>query len=250
MHIYPPSMEVKEERADGREVREAYTMLVESDAIVRKKRTLRREMCISRTVIFLLLSTCMAFCVILYVQQDHASKNKESKEKANETCATFQTGNAEARKVDDQTPPMASLSIHPNSTKPILTWQAHHRHMNDFCLKGACESLIIPQDGKYRLGLQITYGEENPKEEQIDLAHYIVMYSDSYKDPMTILSVHETVYKKRTWYKSVFSEVIYVFSKGDRVKVQSDNAKLIDRSGQVWTKNFLTFQFVSKIREL
>ncbi|MCI4381266.1 hypothetical protein PGIGA_G00250020 [Pangasianodon gigas] len=243
-------MEVKEERADGREVREAYTILVDSDAIVRKKRTLRREMCISRIVIFILLITCMAFCVILYIQQDHASKNTKNKEKANETCAAFQTGNVEAHKVDDQTPPMASLSIHPNSTKNILKWQAHHKHMNDFCLEGPCESLIIPQDGKYRLGLQITYGEENPKEGQIHLAHKIVMYSDSYNDPMTILSVYETVYKKSTWFKSVYSEVIHVFSEGDRVKVHSDNANLIDRSGQPWTKNLLTFQFVSKLREL
>lgn len=68
------SMEVKVERADAGEACESYTMLVESEAIVRSHRKLRREVCVSRVVVSLLLLTCMAFCVILYRQQLHESK--------------------------------------------------------------------------------------------------------------------------------------------------------------------------------
>lgn len=67
-------MEVKEERADGREVRESYTMLMETEAIIRNQRTLRREICISRIVIFILLITCMAAFVLLYARQVHGSQ--------------------------------------------------------------------------------------------------------------------------------------------------------------------------------
>ncbi|KAF4070402.1 hypothetical protein AMELA_G00284980 [Ameiurus melas] len=242
-------MDGKEERADGRQ---SYSMLMELDAIVRSHRTLRRELCFSRLVIVMLLITCMVVCGVMYIQQVPGTKNREimSTEKTNETSRAFQTAGQEDETVDAEIPLVASLTLEHRhySGKANLTWKGHHTHLNT-TLRDSGESLIIPQDGKYRLSLLITYWEKDPQEGQCLLVHEITKYSDSYITPMTILSVHETVYKTSTWYKSVFTEVIQVFNEGDRVKVQSENADLIDSAGQPGTKNLLTVQFLSRLQD-
>lgn len=93
----------------------------------------------------------------------------------------------------------------------------------------------------------ITYGEKTSEDRPDTLTHYIVAYLKSYPMPLTILTVSRTVYKKGIWSESVSSEVFYVFEKGDEIKVQSDNATLIDISGSGWTKNLLNIQFISTI---
>ncbi|KAK3540468.1 hypothetical protein QTP70_031659 [Hemibagrus guttatus] len=222
-------MELKDERTEGLQLRETYTMLMETDAIVRTHRALRRELCISRVVIFILMIACTAFCAILYIQQVPNAKNNGmmSKDKAN-------------------------VRTPPSSARSNLTWEAYPPRFSNITLLDYGESLVFPRGGWYRLGLQITYMHDstNPVEGQIHLAHKITKYSDSYSEPITVLSVCDTVYKKGPWFKSIFSEVLQVFIKGDRIKVESENALLIDTAGDMWTKNFLTVQFVSEIKDL
>ncbi|XP_053480053.1 uncharacterized protein LOC128607337 [Ictalurus furcatus] len=241
-------MDGKEERADARE---SYTMLMELDAIARSHRTLRRELCISRLLIFCLLITCMVVCGVTYIQQVPGSKNNETvhKEKANETRTEFLTDGQENDIIDAQTPLLASLTLEKNfySVSANLTWKSYHRCLDDFSLTDSGESLLIPQDGKYRLSLLITYWEQDPQEGQSVLTHFINNYPIGNSKPVTILSVYETVYKTSTWYKSMFSEVIHVFNEGDRVKVRSENASLIDSAGQPSTKNLLTVQLLSRL---
>ncbi|KAG7331986.1 hypothetical protein KOW79_003820 [Hemibagrus wyckioides] len=249
-------MELKDERAEGLELREAYTMLMETDAIVRNHRTLRRELCISRMVIFILLIACTVFCAILYLQQVPNGKNNDmSKDKANETFAGYKAISQEATKRDVQTNLVAFLRIKtPESNKSILEWEAYppDERFSNFTLLDNGESLVIPRGGWYRLGLQITYMEESttPKEGQIHLAHNITRYSDSYPVLIPVLSVYDTVYQKKPWFKSIFSEVVHVFIKGDRVKVESQNWQLIKSGGDMLSKTFLTVQFVSEIEDL
>lgn len=108
------------------------------------------------------------------------------------------------------------------------------------------ESLVIPRDGWYKIGLQITYGQSDTS---VNLEHRITKYSCSYGwKPITVLSVFET--KKEGWSKSVFSELAHVFNKDDKVKVESDNALFIDSEGDTWTKTFLTVQFMFGIQDL
>lgn len=241
-------MDGKEERADARE---SYTMLMELDAIARSHRTLRRELCISRLVILCLLITCMVVCGVTYIQQVPGSKNNENvhKEKANETRAEFLTDGQENDIADAQTPLVASLTLEKSlySVSANLTWKSYHILLNDFCLTDSGESLRIPHDGRYKLSLLITYWERDPQAGQSVLTHIINNYPIGYNKPVTILSVYETVYKTSTWYKSVFSEVVHVFNEGDRVKVQSENASLIDSAGQPSTKNLLTVQLISRL---
>lgn len=140
----------------------------------------------------------------------------------------------------------------PTSAKANLTWWRYHRLMEDFCSGESCESLIIPQDGKYRLSLQIIYSggiPKNPPDLQIKLAHKIVMYHDMER-PVTLRTVYETetVHENSPWFKSVSSEVIYVFRKGDKIMVESENADLIYTPDvDWWTINLLTIQLISEI---
>ncbi|GAA6109794.1 uncharacterized protein si:ch211-158d24.4 [Tachysurus ichikawai] len=59
-------MELKDSCAEGRE---SYTIFMETDAILRNQRSLRRELCISRMLIFILLIVCTVFSVIRCIQQ-------------------------------------------------------------------------------------------------------------------------------------------------------------------------------------
>ncbi|XP_053360607.1 uncharacterized protein LOC128530598 [Clarias gariepinus] len=242
-------MEVKEQRADGGETHEIYTMLVEPDALMRNQRRLRREICVSRIVLIVLLGTCMALCAAFYVLQVHGTKHIETpdKEKANETLAERQTGNRD-EKVDVPIIPVAVayLKQHTYSANATLKWGGTSVGLKGFSFSDSDESLIIPQDGRYRIGLQITY-KGGKQEKQINLAHNITKISECSGgiDPIPILTVHETIYIGESWIKSVFSDIIHVFCKDDKIRVVVDNASVLDNGGQLDLKSFLTVQFIS-----
>lgn len=92
--------------------------------------------------------------------------------------------------------------------------------------------------------------ENHPEKGHILLHHEIFKHSNGYPEPMPILSISETIDKKNSsWYKSIFSEVIHVFQKLDKINVESAVHELIDIDGKPWTKNLLTIQYVSRIRD-
>ncbi|KAF5891279.1 putative tumor necrosis factor ligand superfamily member 15-like [Clarias magur] len=244
-------MEVKEQRADGGDTHEIYSMLVEPDELMRTQRRLRREICVSRIVLIVLLGTCMALCGAFYILQVHGSKNIEipNKEKANETLVERQTGDRD-EKVDVQTPHVAVAYLKPqsyaeNAARETLKWTGTPVGLGGFNFTDSDESLTIPRSGKYRIGLQITY--TGRQEGQINLNHNIIKISSCYhnNEPIPILSVYETVYGTNYWFKSVFSEIIHVFCKDDKIKVEVDKASFLDIAGQLNTKSFLTVQFIS-----
>lgn len=138
------------------------------------------------------------------------------------------------------------------SARSYLPWEAYpsDERFSNFTLLDNGESLVIPRGGWYRLGLQITYNEKFSNEKKIHLAHNITKHSDSYHLPIKVLSVYDTVYKNDIGFKSMFSEVVHVFIKGDRVKVWSNNQQLIERGGDTLSKTFLTIQLVSEIEDL
>ncbi|XP_060738143.1 uncharacterized protein si:ch211-158d24.4 [Tachysurus vachellii] len=247
-------MELKDSCPEGRE---SYTIFMETDAILRNQRSLRRELCISRMLIFILLIVCTVSSVIRCIQQIPNGKNNDimNKEKANETFASFISTSEDVNSADVQTPLTAFLKIAgcPNLTRPWLTWTPYSQRFSNFTLIDDGETLVMPHSGWYHFNLQITYAgkENNPMERQINLSHNIFKYSDSYNwKPVIINTVYETVYSEKHWAKSVSSEVSHVLKKGDKVKVLSRNVPLIDCGGDPWTRNFLVVSFVSEIREL
>ncbi|XP_026126556.1 uncharacterized protein LOC113107939 [Carassius auratus] len=105
-----------------------------------------------------------------------------------------------------------------------------------FILDDNNESLKVLRDGTYKVSLQITYKKifsENTSE--IFLQHDIRHCTEAYDGALTLLVHCETVNLKY-WTKTLFSEGIFSLKAGDRLKVWSNNRKLIDFKGQISQK--------------
>ncbi|KAI5622153.1 hypothetical protein C0J50_18537 [Silurus asotus] len=236
-------------RTEAREVRDSYTMLVESDAFARENnRALRRDLCVSRVIILALLVTHTAFCVLLYIQPASGGKNNETL-KESLHLAQKDEGTNDIQNPEDYffSPLVAKMAVEYNQIYKV-TMRFIHNQLEDFKLDDRNQSLLIPFDGKYRLGLQITYSGKDDNEDIIHLEHKIFNNSPSYGDQdLLVLSAVDTVCCKQLCRKSIYSETISVFSMGDKIRVESNNIRLIDHGGQPGTQNFLTLQLISKI---
>ncbi|TTX22769.1 hypothetical protein Baya_16422 [Bagarius yarrelli] len=94
------SVDRNAKRTEGRQAHESYTILMEADRIVREQRTLRRELCISRMFIFVLLITCIAFCAVRYIQQAAGEQNADilTQKNTTEMSARLQADNRDPDK--------------------------------------------------------------------------------------------------------------------------------------------------------
>ncbi|KAF7694859.1 uncharacterized protein si:ch211-158d24.4 [Silurus meridionalis] len=239
-------------RTDAREVRDSYTMLVESDAFARENnRALRRDLCVSRVIILALLMTHTAFCVLLYIQPASGEKNKETLKESLHLAQKDKGTNYIQNPDDYCSPPLLALvAVEPNRTSGKFYMRNINIRLEDFQLGDSNQSLLIPCDGKYRLGLQLMYSRKDDNEDCISLDQNIFKNSPSYEDKdLLVLSAADTFCckGKQLCHKSIYSETISVFSMGDKIRVESNNIRLIDHGGQPGTKNFFTLQLISKI---
>ncbi|XP_036434117.1 uncharacterized protein si:ch211-158d24.4 [Colossoma macropomum] len=225
---------------------ETYNMLLESDAFIHSHRALRRELCITRmAVIILVLLLCSTFSLLFFIQQRPACNDRGHNVKTNGELPLRVVPQVAAREDNPEKPPSASLSILcPASSAPqpgYIKW-AIKRELVGFSLGTDNESLVIHQDGTYRISLQVTYrGREDALcDELIILSNQLDRYTKAYEQAMSTLSVYETIYcKSFTWRKSMYSEEVLTLEKGDTLKLRSSDLSLLDCDGNVRTKTFL-----------
>ncbi|XP_026886592.2 tumor necrosis factor ligand superfamily member 15 isoform X2 [Electrophorus electricus] len=129
----------------------------------------------------------------------------------------------------------------PSAHDTLLMWEQNK--LFGFRLSSDSATLIVPSAGMYRIALQVTYRgtDQVSSSKQMILEHHLAVLSDSYQQDRTMLSAFETVYSENTnWRKSLYSEGIFNFQKGDGLKVKTSNLRLVDCDGNVGTKTFLT----------
>ncbi|KAL6456347.1 hypothetical protein MHYP_G00348900 [Metynnis hypsauchen] len=243
-----PPMELRREDTVRAEI---YNMLLESDASVHSHRALRRELCITRTATLILaLLLCSTFCLLFFIQlQRPACNEKGHNGKANAELPLMVGAHVAAREPNPEKPPSASLSIRcPVISAPdtgYVKWAIKHELVG-FSLGTDNESLVIHQDGTYRISVQVTYrGREDALcEDQIILSNELQRCTEAYGKPITALELHETIdCSSFIWRKSMYSEEVLTLEKGDMLKLQSNHRSLLDCDGNVRAKMFLTVHY-------
>uniref|UniRef100_A0A4W4FFH8 THD domain-containing protein n=1 Tax=Electrophorus electricus TaxID=8005 RepID=A0A4W4FFH8_ELEEL len=119
----------------------------------------------------------------------------------------------------------------PSAHDTLLMWEQNK--LFGFRLSSDSATLIVPSAGMYRIALQVTYRgtDQVSSSKQMILEHHLAVLSDSYQQDRTMLSAFETVYSENTnWRKSLYSEGIFNFQKGDGLKVKTSNLRLVDFS--------------------
>ncbi|KAL7884032.1 hypothetical protein AOLI_G00068020 [Acnodon oligacanthus] len=229
---------------------EIYNMLLESDASVHSHRALRRELCITRMAILILaLLLCSTFCLLFFIQQRPACNEKGHIAMANAELPVRVDAQVAAREASPEKPPSASLSIScPAISAPdpgYIKWEMK-RGLVGFSLGTDNESLVVHQDGTYRISVQVTYrGRDDVScEEQIVLSNELERYTEGYVRALTVLELYETIYcSSFTWRKSMYSEEVLTLGKGDTLKLQSNSRSLLDCDRNVGAKTFLTVHY-------
>ncbi|XP_017537362.1 uncharacterized protein si:ch211-158d24.4 isoform X1 [Pygocentrus nattereri] len=237
---------------------EIYNMLLESDAFVHSHRALRRELCITRMAsVILALLLCSSFCLLFFIQLHRPACNEKGQiAKANAELPLRVGAHVAAREPNPEKPPSASLHIlcpvmSPDSLKTgynsegYIKWAIKPEPFG-FSLGTNNESLVIPQDGTYRISVQVTYrGREDVScEEQIVLVNELQRSTQAYDVAITALELYETIYcSSFTWRKSMYSEGVLYLGKGDMLKLHSNNRSLLDCGGNVGLKTFLTVHY-------
>uniref|UniRef100_A0A9J8A5I1 THD domain-containing protein n=1 Tax=Cyprinus carpio carpio TaxID=630221 RepID=A0A9J8A5I1_CYPCA len=224
-------MEVANEEAASK----VYAVLMEpeSETVNRlrtKYQSLRRQVCLIQSISVFLCFSCCLF-TLLY----HAFP---------QTCT--ENGTKETSKFGKfiiyyffcfciHTSPFSLVKNDVNFTKDgFVPWMdtpeySSPSHTRYFILEEDNESLKVLHDGTYKVSLQITYRKlsEKPEKDEIFLQHDIRLDTDGYPHPLPLLTHCETV-NITHWRKSLFSEGIFYFNSGDRLKVWSNNLILID----------------------
>ncbi|XP_076849942.1 tumor necrosis factor [Brachyhypopomus gauderio] len=215
-------------------------------------RSLRRELCWTRVVCITFTLMCTAVCALVFAQLLPGCKGTGHGNKENGSEAPHRDTQIGARCEDFGLDEAGSAEPHPAflkidcrslsaSAQYFLIWE--RMKFGSFNLSEKNDTLIFPSDGMYRISLQVTYRgtDQVPSAMKNILQHHLFVYSDSYQTERTILSAFETVYyDSSTWRKSLYSEGIFKFHKGDTLKVQTSDLRLIDCDGNPGTKTFLT----------
>ncbi|KAK1787099.1 hypothetical protein P4O66_017476 [Electrophorus voltai] len=223
-------------------------VLMKGDAALRSHRALRRELCFTRLGAGAFTLLCTAVSLLFFSQHLAACKvRSRAPESAPCSCPKC-SETSQFRALADggsKEPYQAFLKIackHPPSAHDtLLMWEQNK--LFGFSLSSDSATLIVPSAGMYRIALQVTYRgtDQVSSSKQMILEHHLAVLSDSYQQDRTMLSAFETVYSENTnWRKSLYSEGIFNFQKGDGLKVKTSNLRLVDCDGNVGTKTFLT----------
>ncbi|XP_066500229.1 lymphotoxin-beta [Hoplias malabaricus] len=248
-------MEQKGEERD-RARHEPYVVLRDPETLLQAHRDLRREMCVTRvTVIILLMLLCTTFTLLLFMQHLPACKGNgfSSKENGGAQTAAHVSGSGleQNTEVKPWNPGSASLMVHcyilSKNESSTIPWIIRlPQPSENYSLSQDSLHLVIPQDGFYRMWLQVTYHDIGGKwsKDQLSLRSELYTISNDHGSETPRLRVFETIpAKSNKWIKSVYSGDIFSLMKGDQIKVNSSHPLLIDCDGQVGAKTFLSIHY-------
>uniref|UniRef100_A0A9J8BBG6 THD domain-containing protein n=1 Tax=Cyprinus carpio carpio TaxID=630221 RepID=A0A9J8BBG6_CYPCA len=199
---------------------QVHAVLMEPEPVSRlraKYHSLRRQVCLIQSISVLFCFSCCLLALRYHAFPPTCTEN------GTKEAPTFVKDNVTFTKEEGYVPWMYT----PEYPTP--------NHTRYFILDDDNESLRVHHGGTYKVSLQITYGKSSEKTEEIVLQHDIHHYTDEYDKPLTLLVHWETVNLKY-WKKSLFSEGIFSLKSGDRLKVWSNNRKLIDVGGTISQK--------------
>lgn len=240
-------MEVANEEAASK----VYAVLMEpeSETVSRlrtKYQSLRRQVCLIQSISVLLCFSCCLFTLLYHAFPQTCTENgtKETS-KFEMQHQDFESQSREETNPTQRETSFIRLTVKNdvNFTKDgFVPWMdtpeySSPSHTRYFILEEDNESLKVLHDGTYKVSLQITYRKlsEKPEKDEIFLQHDIRLDTDGYPHPLPLLTHCETV-NITHWRKSLFSEGIFYFNSGDRLKVWSNNRKLIDVGGTISQK--------------
>ncbi|KAG9354622.1 hypothetical protein JZ751_001335 [Albula glossodonta] len=94
-------------------------------------------------------------------------------------------------------------------------------------------ALIVPQDGRYSVYLQLTYRMTEKffciPGNLIQLTQEVYRWSDSYPVETLLMVASDTVNcSEKKWRRSIYTSGVFQLEKGDRLFVKAGNAVLID----------------------
>lgn len=217
------------------------SVFMESEPVSRLKfeyKSLRRTVC---CVHFMTVFFCLTCCLVTVMLQSYASGCKEYPESP-ATGMQKQTMNdmdnelrSSGKTSQEQIfTPFIRLTTQGKQNEANVSWKLTS-DSNDsagfFTLDGDGKSLIVHREGTYKVLLQITYRGLYGEEYNDKLLHHEIHQYTGYPVHIPILMYMETVnFKDHYWKKTLFSEVVYSLSEGDRLKVWSENYSLIDVS--------------------
>ncbi|XP_059358731.1 uncharacterized protein LOC132097123 [Carassius carassius] len=211
-----------------------------------KYHSLRRQVCLIQSISVLF---CFSSCVFTLLYHAFPPTCKENGTKETPTFGMqYQGAESHSREKTIQTQRITSftrLTVQDNvdftEKEGYVPWMDTPEYPTPnnsryFILDDDNESLKVLRDGTYKVSLQITYKKKfSENTSEIFLQHDIRHCTEAYDGPLTLLVHWETVNLKY-WTKTLFSEGIFSLKSGDRLKVWSNNRKLIDVKGQISQK--------------
>ncbi|XP_028989188.1 lymphotoxin-alpha-like [Betta splendens] len=179
----------------------------------------------------LTLASVIAF--VLVVRDDRASSKQPAKQPDNLSPG----GEAERQQLRDGGSPRAMLTAPPDNVIQGEYLQWENETGSAFCHGGfsySKGSLVVPEDGFYRVFLQITYSKECGSEdkcEKLELRNKVLHYHDSHAKDKCILSSFDRVSCSigcdEQWPKSLYTSGIFELMANSLLRVTSSHPGLI-----------------------
>ncbi|XP_043102004.1 uncharacterized protein si:ch211-158d24.4 [Puntigrus tetrazona] len=225
-----------------------HAVVMEPERRVRTKyRSLRRQVCLVQSISALFCFGCCLFTLLYHAFPPTFKENETSEAptfgmqyQGNELNSRKETIPTQRNTFTSFTRLTVKNHVKFTKEKGYVPWMYTPEYLSPghtryFILEDDNESLKVLNDGTYKISLQITYRNFSEESEEISLQHDIRHYTDAYGKYLPLLTHLEAVNLKN-WRKSLFSEGIFSLKSGDRLKVWSENLKLIDVSGVISQK--------------
>lgn len=243
------------------EAGESFSVLMNMDSnLIRRHRSLRNQLCLTRTAIAFLLLVCISLSAVIYIQHRAATATTSQHNLNNEGLTAKLQMDRSSNAIPDSTTnhnfttlkmsqPLHCLSERKKEKKEweFIKWENTHTVSSNFELSEDNESLIFHQKGWYQITLQITYQQRKSQEQQ--LIHYLIHNSTGYPKDIPLLSVYDVLPKCKKCIKSVHSaKMVLIEEGGDQLKVKSESMQhIFCESQHVGTANFLTAQLYPNV---
>ncbi|XP_071337888.1 tumor necrosis factor ligand superfamily member 15 [Trachinotus anak] len=199
-----------------------------------KKRRRRRMIVCSVVVVVLLITAAVVVRAVLGERGDESPHRQPMKQPDSHSPGTSD----KQQQLTNMENPSAMLTAPRgnNTDGKYLLWESELA--NAYCRGGFNYSngnLVVPREGMYRVFLQITYeGTPDPCVDELRLTNTVSSISDSYSEPIHLLSAVDTVScSMKHWKKSLYTAGLFRLEANSRLHVTSVYPKLIVKAEQL-----------------